>query len=284
MKFQIQDIQELLQCWSQGDLKEWVPQIAHRMELVEMWQPQQGAQILEVGCGQAETTTVLALAVGSSGHVLAIDKAPPEYGTPPIGEVHRAIMASSLGSRITFQVSTDIMSPTVEFPSTMFDMAVLSHSSWYLTAPEELQKIMERLRPWAKQLAYAEWDIVPQNIMQVPHMLAVLLQVHLKALLPHLEVLNVGSLILPQDVRSMAETAGWSIVVERRIGSSTMLKDGKGWEIQNALHLVEEYISQRTDDVSQYASASIIAEAKLLSAIASETSMMSLSTYAFLAD
>jgi len=212
MNFQIQDIQEFLQCWNQEDFKEWIPQIAHRMELVEMWQPQSGAHILEVGCGQAETTTVLALAVGSSGHILAIDKAPPEYGTPPIGEVHHAIKSTSLGSRITFQVSTDILSPAIEFPHNMFDLVVFSHSSWYLTDPEELLKLLVRVRPWAKRLAYAEWDIVPQNSMQVPHMLSVLLQVHLKALIPQLDVLNVGSLILPQDVRSMAETAGWNII------------------------------------------------------------------------
>ncbi len=284
MNFQIQDIQELLQCWSQGDFKEWVPQLAHRMELVEFWNPQPGARILEVGCGQGETTAVLALAVGSSGHIVAVDKAPPQYGTPPLGEVHTAMMATSLGSRITFKTSTDLMNPEIEFPQHMFDFVIFSHNSWYLTEPEELLKLFIRVRPWAKRLGYAEWDIVPQNITQVSHMLSVLLQTHVKALMPQIEMLNVGSLILPQDVDSMAETAGWNIKDQKRINSSTSLKDGKGWEIQNARFLVKEFKQQRTDSISDYAYASIIAEAKLLSDLAKETPMMSLSTYALLAE
>jgi hypothetical protein len=176
------------------------------------------------------------------------------------------------------------MNPAIEFPPNMFDLAVFSHSSWYLSEPEELLKLLVHIRPWAKRLAYAEWDLVPQNIMQVPHMLSVLLQIHLKSLMPQIDVMNIGSLILPQDARSMAETAGWSIIDEKRIHSSTLLKDGKVREIQNALTLVEQFTQHRADSLSHYAYTSLISEAKLLSDLASKTPTMSLPTYALLAE
>lgn len=57
-------------------------QTEHRMKLAEFWQITEGERVLEVGCGQGDTTAVLAHYVGASGSVHAIDIASPDYGAP----------------------------------------------------------------------------------------------------------------------------------------------------------------------------------------------------------
>ena len=68
-------------------------QLQHRMTLVNLWRPGLGAHIMEVGCGQGETTVALAAAVGASGRVLAVDNAQAEYGRPvTLGQAHAYIL------------------------------------------------------------------------------------------------------------------------------------------------------------------------------------------------
>ena len=53
-------------------------QLRHRMALADIWAPKPGDRILEVGCGQGDTTVVLAAAVGENGKVVATDIADDE--------------------------------------------------------------------------------------------------------------------------------------------------------------------------------------------------------------
>ena len=55
--------------------------IKERVNLISYWGVKEGENILEVGCGHGECTVTLAVAVGESGSVAAIDPAPAEYGT-----------------------------------------------------------------------------------------------------------------------------------------------------------------------------------------------------------
>lgn len=55
-------------------------QTEHRIDLVRRWNIQQGDHILELGCGQGDTTAVLAAAVGETGHITAVDPASLDYG------------------------------------------------------------------------------------------------------------------------------------------------------------------------------------------------------------
>ena len=57
-------------------------QLKHRMSLVETFSIQKGMSVIEIGCGQGDTTVVLADAVGETGRVLAVDIASPDYGAP----------------------------------------------------------------------------------------------------------------------------------------------------------------------------------------------------------
>ena len=57
-----------------------VPQMAQRIKQVEYWGIFPGEKVLEIGCGQGDTTLVLAHAVGEQGHVTALDPASLDYG------------------------------------------------------------------------------------------------------------------------------------------------------------------------------------------------------------
>jgi SAM-dependent methyltransferase len=262
---------------------EKVLQLQHRTALVNMWRPGIGAYIIEIGCGQGETTVALAVVIGASGHVLAIDNSPAEYGRPvTLGEAHAYIKSSALGDRIEFLLSTDLLDPQVDFPEHTFDLVVFSHSSWYMSSPQELHRLFARVRPWARGLGYAEWDARPRHLQQLPHLLAVLLQVHAHSIAPQTSTANARSLILPDQGRLLAEKAGWSIIEERIIDTSTPLGYGKIWEVQKAIEMAEALIA--SDAVAEDVRSLLVAEKQLLSQLSRETRNLSLSTYAFLAE
>lgn len=52
----------------------------HRVQILEAFPIFPGNQVLEIGCGQGDTTAVLAELVGDSGHVTAVDPADLSYG------------------------------------------------------------------------------------------------------------------------------------------------------------------------------------------------------------
>lgn len=63
-------------------------QTFHRVALLQEWLIPAGSNVLELGCGQGDCTTVLATAVGDQGSVTAVDPADLDYGTsphPPLG-------------------------------------------------------------------------------------------------------------------------------------------------------------------------------------------------------
>jgi 2-polyprenyl-3-methyl-5-hydroxy-6-metoxy-1,4-benzoquinol methylase len=94
----------------QYDQREGTLQLHHRGSLVNLWFPEPGSHILEIGCGQGETTVVLAVAAGPTGRVLAVDKSAAEYGGPvTLAESHAHIKSSVLGDRIDFLLSTDLL-------------------------------------------------------------------------------------------------------------------------------------------------------------------------------
>lgn len=52
----------------------------HRLMLLQHWNIAASSNVLELGCGQGDCTTVLAHAVGERGSVVAVDPAALDYG------------------------------------------------------------------------------------------------------------------------------------------------------------------------------------------------------------
>lgn len=209
-------------------------QTAHRLELAGFWGIQAGDHVLEIGCGQGDTTAVLAHLVGEKGSVHGIDIARAEYGMPiTLEQAIDTLKNSPLGERIQVDFETDILSPDVTFQENQFDVIVLSHSSWYMQSADELKRVLQKLKGWGKKLCFAEWDMRVRHIEQYPHFLSVLIQAQYEVFKEESEA-NVRTLFTPDQLRSLAGEAGWAVTAEQSIYSPD-LQDGE-WEVQKLLH------------------------------------------------
>ncbi|MHC0038559.1 SAM-dependent methyltransferase [Pseudoneobacillus sp. C159] len=210
-------------------------QLQHRFDLVEAFGLRKGMRILEIGCGQGDTTVALADAVGESGKVVAIDIANRDYGAPlTLGEATDRIKASALGDRITFHFETDFA--TFEFDE-VFDVVVLSHSSWYFKHPEDLLGYFIKLRGRAKSICFAEWDLDFTDINQRAHFCAV------SILALHSNFVdsggNVQNLFHKRQIQELLEKADFQIE-KQMIINATYLPDGR-WEKNYANNIREEF-------------------------------------------
>ncbi|MET9699764.1 methyltransferase domain-containing protein [Streptomyces sp. NPDC006529] len=205
-------------------------QTRYRAELVRRWDIAPGDRVLEIGCGQGDMTAVLADAVGPDGHVLAVDVADPSYGAPvTVGESAARLTAGPLGPRIDFRFGFDVLDEEAAgIPDGAFDHVVLAHCSWYFDSAARLGRTLARVRPWARTLRFAEWDLTPRAADRVPHLLAVLAQGQAAAY-GHGEGANVRTPMSREALRALLGPAGWEPVAEEGV-ESTGLQDAD-WEI-----------------------------------------------------
>ncbi|KAF4624013.1 hypothetical protein G7Y89_g14161 [Cudoniella acicularis] len=168
-------------------------QIIHRLRLVSFWDIAPGSLILEIGCGQGDTTVVLADAVGEKGHVDAIDPGPADYGAPyTLSQCQSHIKSSTpLGNRITFHNTT----PTAylsTYTGPAYDYIVLSHCIYYFANPSILPSILSSISSFGERkkeegekremrLCVAEWSLSANSTTETdvrrktPHILTALL-------------------------------------------------------------------------------------------------------------
>lgn len=202
-------------------------QARFREALVKGWGIKPGDRVLEIGCGQGDTTVALA---ASGATVVAIDPAVPSYGSPlTLGEATNRILASDLGPRIQFKLHTD---PLAEcYAPDTFDAVVFAHCSWYFPSVSVLLQTFEKVRPWAPRLLFSEWDLTPSPD-SLAHFLAVLIQGQIEAYKPESES-NIRTPLSRGMLRSLLSESGWQVIQEATLDSSE-LDDGK-WEVQACL-------------------------------------------------
>ena len=214
-------------------------QTEHRLRLIDLWNIAPGSRVLEIGCGQGDTTAALAAAVGENGFVHAIDIASGDYGAPfTLSEARAQLLASPLGPRIRMDFECDIADLPADTP--VFDAAVLSHCLWYFSSHDELTRILKAARPLCRKLCIAEWDISRCLPDQRVHREAALLQAACAA---YSETDgNIRTLFYLEDIISAAEIAGFTVTATDRI-FSPKLQDGQ-WELYNALELCPGQIKE----------------------------------------
>lgn len=256
-------------------------QTEHRIKLAEFWEIHKGMKVLEIGCGQGDTTSVLAYFVGEDGFVNGVDIAAEDYGAPiTVGQAADYLKKSKLGKQIKMDYRIDVLNDDVNFPEKFFDVIVLSHCSWYMKSTEELEKIFIKARRCGKRLCFAEWDTRVNVIEQYPHFLSVLIQAQYESYKTS-SMSNVRTLFTPFDIRKIAERAGWVINKEAIIPSEN-LQDGK-WECDMVNH---EYKSEvdKLQEIPEKLKELIKSELDLLNEYIRNNSIKSLSTFAFIAD
>lgn len=210
-------------------------QLTHRIELVKKFQLEKGMRILEIGCGQGDTTVVLADAVGSTGHIVAIDVASKEYGAPiTLGEASETIANSPLGSIIDFHYETDFLQFDVQ---EKFDVVVLSHCSWYFQSEDLLKSYFNKLNKIAKRICFAEWDIDYSKPSQRAHFCAATISALYTAFIE--DDGNIQNLFHKNQIKKIILDTGFTITNEHTVDAS-FLQDGQ-WEVDYSNYLLNEF-------------------------------------------
>jgi SAM-dependent methyltransferase len=218
--------------------QEQLIQTRFRLDLVDGWDLRPGARVLEVGCGQGDMTAVLADAVGAGGRVLGVDNASPGYGAPvTLGQSAAYLSATPLGERIEFRFEFDVLNPASSFADGAFDDVVLSQCSWYFAGLGQLRQTLARVRPWARRLCFAEWDLAASGIGQLPHLLAVLIQGQFEAGGSRGDG-NVRTPFSRQALLAILAETGWQVDGQRTVDTAS-LKDAD-WEVGNCLRLLAD--------------------------------------------
>jgi len=137
------------------------PQAQYRVDILANWPITTGARVLELGCGQGDSTVALAEAIGETGHVDAVDPGSLDYGTSEtchtssttliiypgspetLGHAHDRISAGPLGRRISWIQAEPLAFLSANPGAPRYDVAVLAHSLWYFSSPA---LILETLR------------------------------------------------------------------------------------------------------------------------------------------
>ncbi|WP_047980339.1 class I SAM-dependent methyltransferase [Ornithinibacillus contaminans] len=256
-------------------------QTEHRLKLAQFWGIKKGDKVLEIGCGQGDTTAVLAALVGENGAVHGIDIASPDYGAPlTLGESMQQLQNSQLGSRITVEFECDILSGEIDFPDNSFDVVVLSHSSWYMSSADQLEQILSKLKKWGKKLCFAEWDTRITDSAQLPHFLAVLIQAQYECFKTD-SLSNIRTLFTPMDCMEIAEKAGWRIIEETSIHSPA-LQDGE-WEVYQTIDDYQDSLASIVDIPAKFKTL-IESQIKLLEASAKANTLKPMAAFTFTAE
>lgn len=214
-------------------------QLTHRLSLVEAFQISPGMKVLEIGCGQGDTTVALAAAVGEGGHVMSIDIAPADYGEPiTLGEATETISRSILGNRVSFQLQTDLL----DLPEQQYDVAVLSHCSWYFRDPEQLLSYFHKLRRMAKRICVAEWDLYDINQENYAHYTAVTILALYSEFVDNMG--NIQHLFDRNQLQQYLQKAGWENVTIHMV-DAYYLQDGV-WETDYAINIRKEFRNTST--------------------------------------
>lgn len=192
-------------------------------------------KVLEIGCGQGDTTVVLADVVGESGHVTAIDIAPGDYGAPfTLGEAHERINQSALGDRIKFHLETDFLETKLD---RHYDAVVLSHCSWYFRDPAQLLAYFKKIRSISSMLCFAEWDMQFDKMTQRGHFCAASILALYSQFIENDG--NIQNLFGKSEIITLIESAGMKVSHQLQVDAH-YLQDGQ-WEIDYTKEIIKEF-------------------------------------------
>lgn len=211
-----------------------VAQATHRINILNAWSAiHHGSKVLEIGCGQGNCTAVLAEAVGPTGHVDALDPAPPEYGSPfTLAQAQGHISQSQVGDRVTWHRATP-EAFLADQGERRWDVVVLTHCIWYFQSPNVLSNILQALRGRVDKICIAEYALRATKHTAVPHVLAALARGMLEAHKSQSSQ-NIQTLLSPESIGQVAEQEGWMPCAKTFLIPGEALLDGS-WEVGSVI-------------------------------------------------
>lgn len=215
-------------------------QTEHRMRLVDTWDIQAGDKVLEIGCGQGDTTAVLAYHVGEQGRVHGVDIAPKTYGSPvTIGQSIEYLQATDIGKRVVVDFETDILKDNVTTQG-HYDAVVLSNCSWYFSSHEQLLGVLKKLKQYGDKLCFSEYDMRISDMKQYAHFLAIMIQSQWEVC-KESSLSNIRTLTSYADMIRLMELAGWQVQKQSTVHAKDM--DDAKWEIAYTLSKASEAVN-----------------------------------------
>lgn len=211
-----------------------IPQTEHRLNLVNIWEIPAGSRVLEVGCGQGTTTSVLASIVGPEGKVDALDPASLNYGSPwTLGQAQAHLSETEIGSRIHWwNMSLPTFLKRENFSN--WDYVVFSHCIWYFDSPELLTEMLKLVKHRARRVLVAEYALKATKKEAEPHLLAAIARASLEAHNKESEA-NIRCMLGPAAIREAIEAAGYKFEKEDHLVPEVGLLDG-AWETGDVKH------------------------------------------------
>lgn len=256
-------------------------QTAHRLKLIDFWNIGEGVRVLEIGCGQGDTTVALAYTVGKDGFVYGVDIASESYGSPmTLGEARQKLLDSEIGRNMRMDFNFNILEDLVPFKNNSFDYIVLSHCSWYFSSFDNLVSILNKARSLGKQLCFAEWNTNVVLLEQLAHYNSVMIQALCESF-NTISTSNVRTLFTPTDIKKAISEAGWNMVKETEIFSPS-LHDGK-WEVDMTRSLYPKEI-ENIDAMPEKMKDLLLSQIMELNIAAEKGEIKPLSAYVLLAD
>jgi ubiquinone/menaquinone biosynthesis C-methylase UbiE len=226
-----------------GDRSVIEPQFIHRLNLSRVWGIQSGWRVLDIGCGQGDSTLVLAHQVGPDGHVTGVDPASPDYGSPyTLGQAQAYLRASALGSRIDFRrADAPSFLASDDGRQLEFDTATMCHSLWYFATRETVATLFGALAaaPNVRRVCLAEYAGRAGTPEQAPHELAARVQRLLHQVKKQVrgdddvDAGNVREALEPDELEELAQAAGWKVGARGVLEAPEDMGDGR-WEVQAA--------------------------------------------------
>ncbi|TVY22400.1 Methyltransferase, partial [Lachnellula hyalina] len=234
-----------------------ISETTHRLAILSSFSIPPGSRVLEIGCGQGDSTIVLASLVGPSGHIDAYDPGSPDYGSPfTLGQSQAFIKAGALGSRIDFHRTMPMpKSDTNENGDREYDydFVVLSHCIYYFSSPAILPALLNNL-PKCRILCVAEWSLHASTPSQLPHVLTALLLSLLESKRVVESTGNIRTVLSPAQISGMVRGTGvWVMENEGESsgsggGGGELKVTGEGlkhayWEIRDLMAKKERVLA-----------------------------------------
>ncbi|GKT51876.1 methyltransferase ustM [Colletotrichum spaethianum] len=195
-----------------------LPQLAHRLRLAALWSIAPSTKVLDIGCGQGDSSLALSHVVG-----------------PPTPDGDNTTGAGAASGAPPGPGHADAPAYLASNPSASFDTAALCHSLWYFPSRAAVVALFEALYSsgQVKRLCFAEYALTARTPSQKPHEMAVAAQKRFHALREDrgltLHQANVRGALDPEEMVALAQEAGWKLV-ERGVVDTPGLLDGR-WEV-----------------------------------------------------